>query len=783
MRKIFSLALILSLLALPAHAEFSALERGSTAGRIIYSVSEDSYLAKSGLAITENDISGLSSQDYGKNGLIADGNSRLILRYKSSEPGTVAFSVSPSISGSRLESFADREEISAPVSTVSTSNGYQASAVFIAPEAWPSELIYPKGNFTITATFTPSNGDTVTESLSLTLQAPPVVLIHGVFGTNEKMFGYAKGSKSGVWHKLADAGLTVASWNYASKKTPSDLIGSNTNGLANIIADTLNTLNNDGIAATRVDLVTHSTGGLLARQYLRNDTDTGNKTANSYGLGTVRRVVTIASPNLGTPIASYLAGNFSSLPSSWQKWEAKNWWEKIGYPLLKLFAMASNNYSDAVMNDFSLGSSYIAGLGYPGIPFHSIYGKVKSDDAKISKLFDDVVNENKAALKQIDWLPKQMVDNLTSSKLALISGVLRTISDDMRFKELLDALHGDDDHDLVVSETSAKDKFPSSAVTSFTGIGTHNHVMIAKQDDVAERVLELLKGSTDNFSINTASTAEYDAALNVAAKSFANYINASEENTREKYYDNTISIDVSALSKDGESVVLSCIASNDFSDDVYVVVDDGEGATKFFVIHSKDIANKSSFDVSIKSTSEDKGIFGISCFTVQNNELKISDTKIVAYPPKFDSSTTPVVYWSAEGGKIYAYVGEEVHAGLTVRGGNLCYDISDTALGVASYDISDTSIAEIASYGNIKALKEGSTTITATAYGNSATINFIVKPSVSEEDTTKDITVASDTTGTISSSSGGCNTVALGFFALPFALCFFKKNMKKIAYR
>ncbi|MBR6901925.1 MAG: hypothetical protein IKN30_07695, partial [Synergistaceae bacterium] len=84
MRKIFSLALILSLLALPAHAEFSALERGSTAGRIIYSVSEDSYLAKSGLAITENDISGLSSQDYGKNGLIADGNSRLILRYKSS---------------------------------------------------------------------------------------------------------------------------------------------------------------------------------------------------------------------------------------------------------------------------------------------------------------------------------------------------------------------------------------------------------------------------------------------------------------------------------------------------------------------------------------------------------------------------------------------------------------------------------------------------------------------------------------------------------------------------
>ena len=268
MRKIFSLALLLSLLTLPAHAEFSALERGNTAGRIIYSVSENSYLAKSGLAITENDISGLSSQDYGKTGLVADGNSRLILRYKSSEPGTVAFSVSPSISGSKLESFSDRKEISEPINTVSTSNGYQASAVFIAPEAWPSELTSPEGNFTVTATFTPSNGETVTESLNLTLQAPPVVLIHGIFGKNEKMFGYAKGSKSGVWHKLQDAGLTVASWNYDSKKAPNVLIGSNTNGLANIIADTLNKLNKDGIAATRVDLVTHSTGGLMARQYL-----------------------------------------------------------------------------------------------------------------------------------------------------------------------------------------------------------------------------------------------------------------------------------------------------------------------------------------------------------------------------------------------------------------------------------------------------------------------------------------------------------------------------------
>ena len=75
------------------------------------------------------------------------------------------------------------------------------------------------------------------------------------------------------------------------------------------------------------------------------------------------------------------------------------------------------------------------------------------------------------------------------------------------------------------------------------------------------------------------------------------------------------------------------------------------------------------------------------------------------------------------------------------------------------YEVEDTSIAEITDYGQIKALKEGTTKITATAYGQSASVMFIVKSSASEVDTTRDI-VISDGTTTIStpgSSGGGCN--------------------------
>ena len=772
MRKVLVLILALCVSAVPAYAEFAALERGQTAGRIIYSVSDSAYLAKSGQAITEEAISGLSSADYGKTGLIADGNSRLILRYKSDTPGLVAFSVSPSISGARLESFTTRQTLTAPMSLVQTSNGYQASAVLVAPEAWPENITYPRGNFTVTATFTPANGNAVTETLTLTLQAPPVVLIHGTFGDNERMFGYATGSNSGVWRKLENAGIDVASWNYDGTKSPKALIASNTNGLAQRISDTLNKLNSEGFAATRVDLVTHSTGGLMARQYLRNDIDTGNKTANSYGLGTVRRVVTIASPNLGTPIGSFLAGNFESLPSSWQNWQAKDWWEGTAYNLIRIFEMSRYD-ADEAMQDFSLGSSYIAGLGYPGIPFHSIYGKVKSDNEKFNKLFDDIVTGNITSLSKIDWLPEQLVSQLTSSKLALISGVLRAMSDDIRFKELLGALYGDDDYDLVVSETSAKDKFPSNAVTSFTGLGTHNHVMIARQDDVGDRVLALLRGGTENFSINTASAAEYDAAFDAAASSFSEYVRASASDDFSEYIDPSMTLEASVpkdeyMGDDSEaepttqSVKLSGKSGSAFSEDIYVVLDDGYGATKFFVMNP---TNRGSFDVELWADQETKGLYQVYYFTMQNGKPKYSPVQIVAYVPKFSSNATPVVYWSSAG-NIYAHVGEEVFAGLMVNAEGRNYDISASALGVASYEVADSSIAEITDYGEIKALKEGTTTITATAYGQSVSVKFIVKSSESEADTTKDITVSTETDSGIAavgSAGGGCNA---GFSAM-----------------
>lgn len=765
------------MLTAPAYSDdFVALERGLTAGRIIRSVSENSYLTGNDTPITEASISALSS-DYGKTGLVADGNTRLILRYQSDTAGTVAFSVSPSIPGSRLERLTDRSEITAPVSTTSTGSVNQASAVFIAPETWPSSLNYPKATFTVTATFTPASGTPSTKTLTLTLQAPPVVLIHGAFGTNERAFGYTQGTRHGVWQKLEDAGLTVASWNYPNEKSPKEIIANNSNGLAKILSDTFDSLNSQGIAATRADLVTHSSGGLMARQYLRNDIDTGNNTPNSYGLGTVRRVVTIASPNLGSNVSSYCAGKFETLPSSWQNWSAKETWETLVYMALRALVFERKNATE-VMEDTSINSAFIANLGYPDIPFHSIYGKVSADTEKFNQLFEDVMNNNVAALSKTTWLPEYLVNLLLAADLDTISSVLKTVEPMLKFRELLGALFGSDDHDLIVSETSAKDIFPSTAVTAFNGMGTHNHILIAQQDDVGDRVVALLKGGTESFMVNTASSAEYDRAFDALVSEYSpSRMRGADDTDLSQYIDQSLALNVSEpepeyFGGEGDRAVIQSMkvsgaSETAFSDNILVRVVGNDGAAKFFMI---DASGDKSFDVEVWAGREDKGILEVAYATLQDGKVKISSAKTVAVSPLVDGLVTGLTVSRAT---IYCHVDDETPIGLVAHTEEGNYDISAPVLGVASWTNSDPSVAEITDDGSVKALKEGSTTLTATAQGHSVKVNVVVLSSSSVEDTTNDLEAHDYRVS--SGSSSGCNA-GLASVMLLAVLALIKKS-------
>ena len=108
MRKYLSLALILSMLAAPAYADFAALERSITSGNIITDVLPGYYLGQDGTALTEASIADLPTEGYSKKGLTADGNTRLILRYQASSAGRVTFTLSENMSATQLESLTVR---------------------------------------------------------------------------------------------------------------------------------------------------------------------------------------------------------------------------------------------------------------------------------------------------------------------------------------------------------------------------------------------------------------------------------------------------------------------------------------------------------------------------------------------------------------------------------------------------------------------------------------------------------------------------------------------------
>ena len=91
--------------------------------------------------------------------------------------------------------------------------------------------------------------------------------------------------------------------------------------------------------------------------------------------------------------------------------------------------------------------------------------------------------------------------------------------------------------------------------------------------------------------------------------------------------------------------------------------------------------------------------------------------------------------------------------------------------------MSDPSVAKITNFGGFEALKEGQTTITAAAYGQKVSKNFIVKQLESEADTTKDITISSNNNnGGMGSSGGGCNTLSGTLILLSVIALFTKKR-------
>jgi triacylglycerol esterase/lipase EstA (alpha/beta hydrolase family) len=128
---------------------------------------------------------------------------------------------------------------------------------------------------------------------------PPVIFVHGYLGSSATW--------RGMGLNLGNYGFQTFVKNYL---TGEGSIGDQSEKLATDIEDDLESMNRSGIKISKVDLIGHSMGGLIIRDYVQNDLYQDN----------VRKIIMVGTPNHGVGNMGYYIGKMGS---AWKKQHQK----------------------------------------------------------------------------------------------------------------------------------------------------------------------------------------------------------------------------------------------------------------------------------------------------------------------------------------------------------------------------------------------------------------------------------------------------------------------------
>lgn len=238
-------------------------------------------------------------------GLVHDGSSAVLLVFGSPISADVCFSAGPDL---LFEPYQPgfRTAVS-PVRQAGTWLVPAAQLVTVGGQHYAAVLVD-----TVTTAFNASNATPAIAagqccwtgaSASLADQAPPVVLIHGLWGDSDSLSSvqqYLDGRSP--WNRTKTIYVQPLQYSITQPfdgAEPAQVVNSEVTGLLAELAER-------HVAAGRVDVVAHSMGGLVARHYA------GLATYRSIGnrmQGAFHTVVTLDTPELGSSLAPFLLAN------------------------------------------------------------------------------------------------------------------------------------------------------------------------------------------------------------------------------------------------------------------------------------------------------------------------------------------------------------------------------------------------------------------------------------------------------------------------------------------
>ncbi|MGD0908005.1 MAG: hypothetical protein ABSA96_10520 [Candidatus Acidiferrales bacterium] len=281
----------------------------------------------SGSTVTTN-VNSIAAATTGLvKGTAADGTTQIVLRIPASSVGQtfsvqvindagVASSSVPS-DGGLMVLGANTSSLASSLSSltaVTTSAGAEAFAIYRGPVNFSrSSADNTLTTRSVTLQVTPS-GSTAT-STTVTVARPPVVLVHGLWGNASSFNNFTplitdtNFNISRAVYANAITGVTTTVPSFSKSVVSS--IEANSLGFAYNAPSVLAQINNfiaayrtsANVAAVKADIVAHSMGGDISRTTFLLSTFLSGST---FGAGPINKLITVATPHLGTPVAADL---------------------------------------------------------------------------------------------------------------------------------------------------------------------------------------------------------------------------------------------------------------------------------------------------------------------------------------------------------------------------------------------------------------------------------------------------------------------------------------------
>ncbi|MEK7227221.1 MAG: hypothetical protein AAB221_16265, partial [Bacteroidota bacterium] len=303
-----------------------------------------------------SDIEKLSKGGRNRIGAFADGSSMLLLRLElvgltEPPPGNIDLTIAGNGNighlskglGETIPTYTGGNTGS--IQWKKTQSGVFAFALYTPPLNYGNISVVNK-NVHLTATYKmPEATEPVKAEEDITLYKPPVAFVHG-FSSKSDTWGNHYMAESTEWEKY------YIDYAFFSSQSFADYGSIIKNG----IADILKKYRNKKIAATKVNIVAHSMGGLLVRQHFEDNNGLNYHRKDNFGQGDIYKFISLGVPHYGSPIA-WLVNTLKATPHG-------------PYLLSSLKYLGIRD--DGALDAMCPGSPELLNLGATHIPSHTI---------------------------------------------------------------------------------------------------------------------------------------------------------------------------------------------------------------------------------------------------------------------------------------------------------------------------------------------------------------------------------------------------------------------------